>query len=109
MFTERSTRWGTGGLATGLRGPHERSGGFWIGWPGDQDALSNEDVFELPPGAYHGEYAPMLDGYALAPEQFARDLVVVADAGVTPAYFQDYDHREAFKYILEHHSSEFPA
>jgi trehalose 6-phosphate synthase/phosphatase len=24
-----------GGLATGLRGPHERSGGTWIGWPGD--------------------------------------------------------------------------
>jgi trehalose 6-phosphate synthase/phosphatase len=24
-----------GGLATGLRGPHERSGGVWIGWPGD--------------------------------------------------------------------------
>lgn len=24
-----------GGLATGLRGPHEQSGGLWIGWPGD--------------------------------------------------------------------------
>jgi trehalose 6-phosphate synthase/phosphatase len=23
-----------GGLATGLRGPHERSGGVWVGWPG---------------------------------------------------------------------------
>ena len=23
-----------GGLATGLRGPHERTGGLWIGWPG---------------------------------------------------------------------------
>ena len=23
-----------GGLATGLRGPHERSNGLWIGWPG---------------------------------------------------------------------------
>ena len=23
-----------GGLATGLRGPHERSRGVWIGWPG---------------------------------------------------------------------------
>jgi len=26
-----------GGLATGLRGPHERSGGLWIGWPGEPD------------------------------------------------------------------------
>jgi len=28
-----------GGLATGLRGPHERSGGLWIGWPGDTSKL----------------------------------------------------------------------
>src|SRR5580700_3452321 len=28
-----------GGLATGLRGPHERSGGLWIGWPGDVGRL----------------------------------------------------------------------
>jgi trehalose 6-phosphate synthase/phosphatase len=25
----------TGGLATGMQGPHERHGGLWIGWPGD--------------------------------------------------------------------------
>ncbi|MFZ5471731.1 MAG: bifunctional alpha,alpha-trehalose-phosphate synthase (UDP-forming)/trehalose-phosphatase [Myxococcota bacterium] len=24
----------SGGLATGLKGPHEKSGGLWIGWPG---------------------------------------------------------------------------
>ena len=29
----------TGGLATGLRGPHERSQGRWIGWPGSTAAL----------------------------------------------------------------------
>jgi trehalose 6-phosphate synthase/phosphatase len=28
-----------GGLATGLRAPHERSGGLWIGWPGDLSDL----------------------------------------------------------------------
>src|SRR5688500_763932 len=27
-----------GGLATGLRGPHEESDGLWIGWPGNVDA-----------------------------------------------------------------------
>ena len=32
--SSRSRR-STGGLATGLRGPHEQSGGLWIGWPGD--------------------------------------------------------------------------
>src|SRR5512140_1576603 len=30
-----------GGLATGLSRPHERSGGVWIGWPGDVSRLSN--------------------------------------------------------------------
>ena len=29
-----------GGLATGLRGPHERHGGYWIGWPGATEHLS---------------------------------------------------------------------
>jgi trehalose 6-phosphate synthase/phosphatase len=36
-----------GGLATGLRVPHERSGGLWIGWPGDLgelDPASRENV-----------------------------------------------------------------
>ncbi|MHB0947505.1 MAG: trehalose-6-phosphate synthase [Gemmatimonadaceae bacterium] len=33
-------RQSSGGLATGLRGPHEQSGGLWIGWPGDLTALS---------------------------------------------------------------------
>jgi len=28
-----------GGLATGMKGPHERSGGTWIGWPGDLAGL----------------------------------------------------------------------
>jgi trehalose 6-phosphate synthase/phosphatase len=30
----------SGGLATGLRGFHERSGGVWIGWPGMTEGLS---------------------------------------------------------------------
>jgi trehalose 6-phosphate synthase/phosphatase len=36
VMVERSS----GGLATGLRGPHERSGGIWIGWPGDVSAMT---------------------------------------------------------------------
>jgi trehalose 6-phosphate synthase/phosphatase len=31
----------SGGLVTGLRGPHERSGGRWIGWPGDVSQLDD--------------------------------------------------------------------
>lgn len=36
-----------GGLATGLRGPHERSGGLWIGWPGDVSRFSAEQMRDL--------------------------------------------------------------
>lgn len=35
-----------GGLATGLRGPHERSSGWWVGWPGSLEGLDNTDLFE---------------------------------------------------------------
>lgn len=31
----------SGGLATGLRGPHERGDGHWIGWPGDTTGLDD--------------------------------------------------------------------
>jgi trehalose 6-phosphate synthase/phosphatase len=34
-----SVRRSVGGLATGLQGPHERSGGLWIGWPGSVEGL----------------------------------------------------------------------
>ena len=37
----------TGGLATGLQGPHDRSGGLWIGWPGDVEGLTPEMRSEL--------------------------------------------------------------
>ncbi len=35
-------RQSSGGLATGLRGPHEQSGGLWIGWAGDLSALGEQ-------------------------------------------------------------------
>jgi trehalose 6-phosphate synthase/phosphatase len=31
-----------GGLATGLGGPHGRTGGLWLGWPGDLSRLTPE-------------------------------------------------------------------
>ncbi len=37
----------TGGLATGLRTPHESGDGVWIGWPGDLSALSEEERSHL--------------------------------------------------------------
>ena len=38
VLVERST----GGLATGLDGPHAERGGLWIGWPGPLEGLSPE-------------------------------------------------------------------
>jgi len=32
-----------GGLATGLKGPFERSQGLWIGWPGDLSGLAEDE------------------------------------------------------------------
>lgn len=37
----------SGGLATGLRGPHQRGNGWWLGWPGISDELSEADRREL--------------------------------------------------------------
>src|SRR5439155_1270563 len=33
----------TGGLATGLAGPHEQLRGLWVGWPGSTEALSEDE------------------------------------------------------------------
>ncbi len=38
VAVERSS----GGLATGMKGPHDRLGGLWIGWPGALDALPDD-------------------------------------------------------------------
>ncbi|WP_437835276.1 bifunctional alpha,alpha-trehalose-phosphate synthase (UDP-forming)/trehalose-phosphatase [Sorangium sp. So ce1153] len=37
----------TGGLVTAIRGPHERHGGLWLGWPGDVSRLSAEQRQEV--------------------------------------------------------------
>ena len=36
-----------GGVATGLLGPHERSGGLWIGWTGLVEPLPEQDATAL--------------------------------------------------------------
>lgn len=36
----------SGGLATGLRGPHDRSNGWWIGWPGRTADLDPHEMRE---------------------------------------------------------------
>ncbi|MFO0585784.1 MAG: bifunctional alpha,alpha-trehalose-phosphate synthase (UDP-forming)/trehalose-phosphatase [Anaeromyxobacter sp.] len=56
----------SGGLATGMQGPHERLGGVWIGWPGDLAAL--------PPGA-RAEVDARLEELRLRPVELTADEV----------------------------------
>ncbi|WP_243338724.1 bifunctional alpha,alpha-trehalose-phosphate synthase (UDP-forming)/trehalose-phosphatase [Anaeromyxobacter soli] len=58
----------TGGLATGMSGPHERLGGLWIGWPGDLTGLSADGRAEVERRLAELRLAPV----ALSPEEVAR-------------------------------------
>ena len=55
-----------GGLATGLRGPHERSRGVWIGWAGDLEGLEE--------GA-RGKLRRELEGQGLVPVELSGEEV----------------------------------
>jgi trehalose 6-phosphate synthase/phosphatase len=55
-----------GGLATGLAGPHARSSGLWIGWPGDVSTASEER---------RGEIAQRLDEQRFVPVWLTPDDV----------------------------------
>jgi trehalose 6-phosphate synthase/phosphatase len=55
-----------GGLATGLRGPHERSSGMWIGWPGMTDPVD---------ARHRTEVAELLAAHGTAPVWLTADEV----------------------------------
>ena len=42
-----SVKRSVGGLATGLRGPHERSNGLWIGWPGTIEGATSAAMGDI--------------------------------------------------------------
>src|SRR5262249_16817034 len=64
----------SGGLATGLKGPHDRSDGLWIGWPGDVSSLSESqrasvskrlvDLRTVPVYLSASEVSRYYDGFA---------------------------------------------
>jgi len=58
----------TGGLATGLDGPHARSGGIWIGWPGDLGGLDAGRRREVERRLAELRLAPVM----LSPEEVSR-------------------------------------
>lgn len=49
----------SGGLATGLSGPHEKGGGVWVGWPGPTWDLAGEDRAALDAQLEEKRLAPI--------------------------------------------------
>jgi len=57
-----------GGLATGLRGPHEQGDGWWLGWPGFTTELSEADRTALTERLARDRLAPLF----LSAQELAR-------------------------------------
>jgi len=77
-----------GGLATGLKGPFERSQGLWIGWPGDLSELDEE----AQAGALR-ELAKL------------RTVPVLLTAEEVRSYYEDFSNGvlwPLFHYLLDH-------
>ena len=77
----------TGGLATGLQGPHEQSDGLWIGWSGATEDLSPTSQAEL-----EAKLAPM----RLVAVPLPKDLVT--------RYYEGYSNGvlwPLFHYLLD--------
>jgi trehalose 6-phosphate synthase/phosphatase len=76
----------TGGLATGMKGPHERLGGLWVGWPGDLEGLD----------AWREEVGRRLEALRLAPVALSRDEIAryyegYSNAVLWPLFHYDTD------------------
>ena len=85
---ETSVTPSVGGLATGLRGPHERSGGVWVGWPGMADPVD---------GRQRAELAELLAAHGTAPvwltaEEVSRYYEQVANGVLWPLFHYLLDH-----------------
>ncbi|HYG70172.1 MAG TPA: trehalose-6-phosphate synthase, partial [Anaeromyxobacteraceae bacterium] len=72
----------SGGLATGMKGPHERLGGLWIGWPGPLDGLS-----EAARGDVDRRLAELrLAAVPLSPDEVARYYEGYSNAVLWPVF-----------------------
>jgi trehalose 6-phosphate synthase/phosphatase len=76
-----------GGLATALRGPHERREGTWIGWPGDVSTLTAEERSALDAQLAELRAVPVY----LSPEEVSRYYEGYSNATLWPLfhYFLD--------------------
>src|SRR5258706_2536203 len=76
-----------GGVATGLRGPHERSTGVWIGWPGDVSQLSSRQRSSLERELAASRYVPLFQ----APEETAQFYDGFSNGVVWPMFHYRLD------------------
>jgi trehalose 6-phosphate synthase/phosphatase len=66
----------SGGLATGMRGPHEQYNGMWIGWPGSVSGLDEKGKAEL---------ARELEALRAVPIELTRREIEVFYEGISNA------------------------
>ena len=72
----------SGGLVTGLRGPHERSRGKWVGWPGDVSALTEAQRETLDARLAELRCAPVY----LTPDEVSRYYDGFSNAVLWPLF-----------------------
>jgi trehalose 6-phosphate synthase/phosphatase len=71
-----------GGLVAGLRGPHERSAGSWIGWPGDVSQLTEAQRLRLDRELADLRCVPVY----LSPEEVSRYYDGFSNAVLWPLF-----------------------
>jgi trehalose-6-phosphate synthase len=72
----------SGGLATGLAGPHKATNGLWIGWPGDVSALENEKIAEIDEELRGMNFAPV----HLTPDQVDGFYTTFCNGSLWPLF-----------------------
>ena len=94
----------TGGLATGMRGPHERLGGLWIGWPGDLEGVPRERRDEIDRSLARLRLLPV----PLSVEEVARYYEGYANAVLWPLFHyavsrlpDEIEHLDAYESVNE--------
>jgi trehalose 6-phosphate synthase/phosphatase len=78
----------SGGLATGLRGVHEDTGGIWIGWPG----LSTEQAGELWPEMQRRLHAAGAAGVPLSRRELDGFYSRYSNGALWPVLHDRVDH-----------------
>jgi trehalose 6-phosphate synthase/phosphatase len=78
----------TGGLATGLNGPHRESQGLWLGWPGDDTELSDAEREGLTADLASQRLCPVF----LTPDEVHRYYEGFSNRVLWPLFHSQLDH-----------------